>query len=103
MVSKIGENDYKFALDYLYEHPYCNGCSVDMSNELNAEECSKCTHRRAWEVIEESLQKHINIISILDETDFNNSISLNEFGEDKGYKEAICAISLEVDGKDRWV
>lgn len=50
----------------------------------------------------EALGKMDEIIKILDDTDFQNAESLNEIGEDKGYCEAIRAISLEADRKYRW-
>lgn len=75
-----------------------------MDDGCTAEEVEDYKARfEALKLAKEALGKIDEIIKILDDTDFHNAESLNEIGEDKGYHEAICAISLEADRKYRWL
>lgn len=59
-------------------------------------------HDKAIDMAVDALEKLNQIIEVLDDTDFNNAVSLNDIGEDKGYCEAICEISIIADDKERW-
>jgi hypothetical protein len=83
-----------------YWEEFLNEIPELLKKGFSKEEAKK--QEEACKLAIEALGKMNEIIKILEDTDFHNAESLNEIGEDKGYCEAIRAISLEADRKYRW-